>query len=85
MPTKTYRKRVELVEALQYSGTNQQELMTFCPWVTTAFDEEAQVSKTYFNDMEVQLHAWVFKDVNGGYAMLEDQMFNNTYQPGGGP
>jgi hypothetical protein len=85
MPTKTYRKRVELVEALQYTGTNQQELKAFCPGITTAFDEATQTSKTYFYNMEVQLHAWVFKDLNGGFGMLEDQMFNNLYQPGGGP
>lgn len=76
---------MELVEALQSTSTNQAELKAFCPLLTTVFNDEEQVSKTYLLGVEVVVGSWVYQDVNGGYSTLEDEFFQKMWQPGGGP
>jgi hypothetical protein len=83
MATKPFRQRLELIEAVQYTGNNAAELLAFAPdflWM------DGSTLMVVRNPFPVIPTDWVFKREDGvTYDRLDDHSFNIKWTPGGGP
>ena len=79
MPVTTFTKKVEVVTAIEYDGTNHEEIISFCPDVQ--WNEDTQT--LYFYALIVHQGEWIAKDVVGVYSLQSH--FLTYYKPGGGP
>jgi hypothetical protein len=77
MAVSKFRRKVEVVDALQYTGTNGSEMMAFCPGV------QYNGSVLEWMRIPIPTNGWVYKFPTGGFGMLDDAQFNAMYDPGG--
>jgi hypothetical protein len=82
MPAQPYRKKVETIDALQYDGTNKQEMLSFAPGFV--YDNNGTLMITR-NPYPLLASEWVFKNVDNVYTRLDDATFQRWWTPGGGP
>jgi hypothetical protein len=66
-----YKQKPQFWYAVQYSGTNDAEMLAFCP--QCAYDEEQQ--KLLFNLLIVTPTNWVLEDMAGVFSMMIDSQF----------
>jgi hypothetical protein len=83
MAATKYSKRPEMVDALQYIGTNLQEVLNFAPGVSTVKDGVLYVV-TLAGQCVVANNWWILKDVGDVYSIFGPN-FLDYYKPGGGP
>lgn len=81
--TTKYRKKPVMIEAVQWSGSNVDELGAFSQWTVG----ESWVSKgvLYFYDAHwrrINAHPgdWIVKGLAGEFYVVEDQMFSQIYE-----
>jgi hypothetical protein len=85
MPAKAYRERVKLCDALQFTGTNQDEMIMFAPDYVYK-TSPGEVLMSYKSPVAFVATDWVLKrQVGGVYERLSDADFVALWQPGGGP
>jgi hypothetical protein len=81
MPPKPYRKKVEVVQALQYDGTNRQELLEFAPdYLEVRTDDNLWVKRS---PRQVVATDWVYKNHYGTDNVMADADFVAFWDPGG--
>ena len=82
MAVSKYSKKPEVVDAVQYDGTNSQEVLDFAPGVAVFEDEKLKLMEG--PGYEVPVDSWVLKDFGGLYSVFGSN-FLDYYRPGGGP
>jgi threonyl-tRNA synthetase len=70
-----YTKKPEVYEAVQYDGTNYQEVLDFCPGECAY-----ETGKLTFRLMTVASTDWILKDRADLYQMMTNTNFNNYFQ-----
>lgn len=81
----TYRKKPLVVEALQWTGFNLDEVMGFCPVIRA--ETELLVSdrfpelfiRTLEGEMHVSLNDFIIKGVRGEFYACKSDVFWETY------
>jgi hypothetical protein len=79
MAVTKFRRKVEVVDALQYTGANDADMMEFCPGVQ--YDSTGQVLE--WMRIPIPINGWVYKLPTGGYLMTDSAQFDAMYDPGG--
>jgi hypothetical protein len=79
MAVKKYSKKPEIVEAVEYLGNNQQEILDFCS--EAVWNETQKV--LFIGAMPISVGQWVAKDEGDHFSIKSD--FLTYYKPGGGP
>ena len=75
---KKYRKKPVVVEALQYTGNNVEEIKQFCPNCTNLFDN--LIIPTLEGRMRVSVGDYIIKGIIGEYYPCKEKVFNDTYE-----
>jgi hypothetical protein len=79
---KKYRKKPVIIEAIQFTGSNQDNVKRFCSTVKPAdFEMTALVIPTLEGDMRVDAGDYVIKGVKGEFYPCKADIFNMTYEP----
>ena len=74
-----YRKKPVEVEAIQFTGSNYDEIMAFCPDLKfTAL--QTPIIKTLEGDMMVSNKDWIVKGVEGEFYPVKPDIFKQTYE-----
>lgn len=88
---KIYRKKPLVIEAIQYTGDNLEEVKGFCPIIeivqTVKFDIKVSTDKGYKlfistleGDMEVSVGDYVIKGIQGEFYPCKPAIFEQTYE-----
>lgn len=70
-----YRKKPVVIEAIQFDGTNHDDIVEFCG----GFTRDAIIS-TLEGDMTAQPGDWIIKGVQGEYYPCKPDIFAATYE-----
>ena len=76
-----YNKKVELTDCLQFTGNNRQEMISFCPGITSVMDEELGRLRLYFMGMEMVATDWMVEYPTDSFRMWNDAQFTQMYSP----
>lgn len=79
MPSAKYTEKVQVVDALQFTGNNRQEMINFCPDITSIMDETLGRLRLYFMGIEMVATDWCIKLSIGGFSMWNDTQFHTLY------
>jgi len=72
-----YRKKQEIVQAIQWTGDNAEECQRFCPGL--------EVKKTgclycyWFSEEPLEIGTWIIRDL-GDIAIMDEFDFEETYE-----
>ena len=81
-----YRKRPVVIEAVQFTGRNDAEVMAFCPTARDPADRKPNlIIPTLEGEMLVSVGDWVIKGVQGEFYPCKPDIFEATYEPAVGP
>lgn len=75
---KKYPRKPDVVEAVQYDGTNAQEIITLCPSVV----QEEDGVLTHM-EIPIVVGAWMTKDLGGNFLIYSEEQFPKYYNIGG--
>ena len=80
----TYRKKPLVVEALQWTGFNLNEVMGFCPVIQVETEQLVDRFPELFirtpeGEMHVSLNDFIIKGVRGEYYACKPDVFWETY------
>jgi hypothetical protein len=78
-----YKKRPEFYYAIQYDGTNEAEIVQFCP--ECIYDAAQDKLFFYKSVVLMQPSEWVVQDNGGNFTMMTDEQFNAFFQLDTGP
>lgn len=81
MAKKKYKKKPEVYYAVQYSGTNVEEMTGFCP--LCVYDSATQ--ELLFTGMLVRPTDWLMSDNANQFTMLGAEQFNAFFALDTGP
>jgi hypothetical protein len=73
-----YRKRPLVIEAIQWTGDNWEEIKAFCPSVYEP--EDVPFIPTLEGDMTLCLNDWVIKGIKGEFYPCKPDIFAETYE-----
>ena len=76
-----FRKKPVTVEAIQWTGTNMDEIGKFMDGVHWAIADHDPVIPTLEGDMRVSLNDWIIKGVKGEFYPCKPDIFAATYDP----
>lgn len=77
-----YRKRPVVVEAVQFTGHNDAEVLDFCPIARDPVDTKANlIIPTPEGEMLVSIGDWVIRGVKGEFYPCKPDIFKETYEP----
>jgi hypothetical protein len=83
MARQKYKKKPEVYYAVQYSGTNEAELVEFCP---ECVYDEARDKLLFHGGIEVvEPMMWVVHDNAMVYSLMSDEQFNAYFSLDTGP
>ena len=78
-----FRKKPVVIEAIQWTGDNWDELEVFCPYGLT-YDYPAHVKSIIVKTLEGQhtcsLNDWLIKGVKGEFYPCKPEIFETTYE-----
>jgi hypothetical protein len=77
MAVSKWRAKVEVVDALQYTGDNESEMLAFCPHLKV-IDGALELWM-----IPVSINGWVLHKPDGQWMQIENDDFIATYDPGG--
>lgn len=87
MPTKMFRKKPVVIEAIQFTGNNIREVLAFCrPNLSEDALDGAQVMNlpviitTLEGDMKASIGDWIIKGVKGEFYPCKPDIFSETYE-----
>jgi hypothetical protein len=79
--SKPYRKKPVVIDAVQFTGHNDDEILSFCP---TARDPEAERPTIEITTLEGVMTAeagdWIIKGVVGEFYPCKPDIFEATYE-----
>ncbi len=75
---KTYRKKPVVIEAIQWTGSNFDEITKFCP--VTKYDGKTITITTLEGVMTVGLHSFIIKGIQGEFYACKPDIFIATYE-----
>jgi hypothetical protein len=82
MNVKSYKKKPVVIQALQWDGKNQFEVMSFCK--TCYFTSHGTVKDLYIDtlegDMLVKSGDYIIKGVKGEFYPCKPEIFEMTYE-----
>jgi hypothetical protein len=77
-----YRKKPVVIEAIQFTGKNDAEIMEFCPVARDPVDYKPNlIILTLEGEMLVSVGDWVIKGVAGEFYPCKPYVFEETYEP----
>ena len=78
-----YRKKPVVVEAVQYTGSNQEEILLFCKSANCKLSKNPNnlIIKTLEGEMEASVNDYIIKGVEGKFCPCKPDIFNKTYVP----
>ena len=77
-----YRKKPVVVEAVQWDGTNVEEISTFTDGkVAWYYNKRCMYITTPEGRMEVSIDDWIIRGVNGEYYPCKPDVFAKNYEP----
>ena len=76
-----FRKKPVTIEAIQWTGTNLDEIDKFMSGVHWSVPEHDPVIPTLEGDMKVSLNDWIIKGVKGEFYPCKPDIFEATYEP----
>ena len=81
-----YRKKPIIIEAIQYTGDNHNEIRDFCPVIIVDFDSRPRPCfELYVHTLEGEMHLskgdYLIKGVFGEFYPCKPEVFHNTYEP----
>lgn len=80
----TYRKKPLVVEALQWTGFNLNEVMGFCPMIQAEKGLLDRFPELYIRTLEGEMHVslndFIIKGVRGEFYACKPDIFWETYE-----
>lgn len=73
-----YRKKPVIVEAIQYTGDNIEEIKDFCKDCSVLFD--SLIIFTLEGRMKASINDYIIKGVNGEFYPCKPDVFEKTYE-----
>lgn len=81
MTPKKYRKKPVVIEALQFDGTNADDIVEFCGGVLSfTRSQELPIINTLEGDMTAQIGDFIIKGVQGEFYPVKPDIFAATYE-----
>lgn len=77
---KYYRKRPVAIRAIQYDGSNIQEIMLFTQHRVTICQNNVYTVQTLEGDMKISIGDFVIEGVNGEFYPCKPDIFEKTYE-----
>jgi hypothetical protein len=79
---KKYRKKPVVIEAIQWTGDNVDEIKEVCEFHSyiSPEDENTLIIKTLEGNMKCEKGSWIIKGVQGEYYPCKDDIFKQTYE-----
>jgi hypothetical protein len=75
-----FRKKPVVIEAVQFTEENYQEVKDFCP-ALVYIDTMNGYIKTLEGVMQASEGDWIIKGVNGEFYPCKPDIFQKTYEP----
>lgn len=77
-----FRKKPVLVEAIQYDGTNEEEIIKFTNGVARRLATHTPLIKisTLEGDHQARIGDWIIKGVAGEFYPCKPDIFKQTYE-----
>ena len=78
-----FKKKPVIIEAIQWTGNNTDECMTFCPPImgeTYKADGNLKIP-TLEGKMICSTNDWIIKGVKGEFYPCKPDIFHQTYEP----
>ena len=72
-----YRKKPVIIEAVQYTGNNIEEIKKFCPNCSLLFDD--LIIPTLEGRMRASVNDYIIKGVDGEFYPCKPDIFEKTY------
>ena len=76
-----YRKKPVVIEAIQWDGTNYDEIDDWMGLNSTLEIDGQFIIPTLEGDMRVSEGDWVIRGVNGEFYPCKPDIFEKTYEP----
>lgn len=79
MTVKTYRKKPVEVHALQYTGNNIRDIITFTGGLAKIVNGNLEIS-TLEGTMVASIGDYIIMGINGEFYPCKEDIFNKTYE-----
>jgi hypothetical protein len=76
----TFRKKPVVIEAVQWTGKNNNEIADFYPDVCGALGTPDLFVSTLEGDMRVSVGDWIIKGIKGEFYPCKPDIFAATYE-----
>lgn len=74
-----FRKKPVIIEAVQWTGNNGQEILAFCPNAKLHFSDKLTIP-TLEGEMTADAGDWIIKGVKGEFYPCKPDIFSATYE-----
>ena len=78
--TQKYRKKPVIIEAIQWTGNNIDEIIAFAPLHITYTGADYFYVNTLEGVMKASLNDYIIKGVDGEYYPCKENIFIQTYE-----
>jgi hypothetical protein len=86
--TNLYRKKPVVIQAIQFTGHNYDEILAFCPsiWIDSVDEDGAEFRRanplipTLEGSMMCRPNDWIIKGVKGEFYPCKPEIFEATYE-----
>lgn len=75
-----FRKKAVVIEAVQYIGSNYNEIKDFCPSIMTNTCYDFLSIPTLEGTMRANVNDWIIKGVQGEFYPCKPDIFEATYE-----
>ena len=77
-----FRKKPVVIEAVQFTGHNDAEILAFCPTAYDPIEREASiVIPTLEGDHRATPGDWIIRGIAGEFYPCKPEIFAATYEP----
>jgi hypothetical protein len=79
---KFYRKKPVVIQAVQWTGENNIEVLNFCSncYITSSGKTKDFIISTLEGDMSASIGDYIIKGVKGEYYPCKEDIFHMTYE-----
>lgn len=75
-----YRKKPEIVDAMQFTGNNDTDCMYFCPMIEYNKNIKKYIAVTEMYDIVVESGDWIVKDEDGNFSFFDNGSFRLNFE-----
>lgn len=75
-----FRKKPVVIEAIQYLGSNYNEIKKFCPNIITNTCYSCLSIPTLEGRMKADVNDWIIRGVKGEFYPCKPDIFEQTYE-----